>query len=83
MNPGTEWAVQPYLTYMPSEFLRFRLGYKQTHRSECCSYLGFQDNGGSAKDRASSSSRPRSFWAPTRRIRSRLLKETPMSRLLP
>ena len=49
VNPGTEWAVQPYLTYLPSEFLRFRLGYKQTHRSECCSYVGFQDNGGSAK----------------------------------
>jgi hypothetical protein len=49
VNPGTEWAVQPYLTYTPSEFLRFRLGYKHTQRSECCSYNGFQDNGGSAK----------------------------------
>ena len=49
VNPGTEWAVQPYLTFMPSEFLRFRLGYKHTERSECCSYLGFQDNGGSAR----------------------------------
>jgi hypothetical protein len=28
---------------------RFRLGYKQTTRSQCCSYLDFQDNGGSAK----------------------------------
>jgi len=46
---GTEWAVQPFLTYYPSEFLRFRLGYKQTSRSQCCSYLDFQDNGGSAK----------------------------------
>jgi hypothetical protein len=46
---GTEWAVQPFLTYYPSEFLRFRLGYKQTTRSQCCSYLDFQDNGGSAK----------------------------------
>jgi hypothetical protein len=47
--PGTEWAVQPFLAYYPSEFLRFRLGYKQTTRSQCCSYLEFQDNGGSAK----------------------------------
>jgi len=46
---GTEWAVQPFLAYYPSEFLRFRLGYKQTSRSQCCSYLDFQDNGGSAK----------------------------------
>ena len=49
VNPGKEWAVQPYLSFMPSEFLRFRLGYKHTERSECCSYLGFQDNGGSAR----------------------------------
>ena len=48
-NPGTEWAVQPFLTYYPSEFLRFRLGYKQTTRSQCCSYLDFVDNGGSAR----------------------------------
>jgi hypothetical protein len=46
---GTEWAAQPFLAYYPSEFLRFRLGYKQTTRSQCCSYLDFQDNGGSAK----------------------------------
>jgi hypothetical protein len=25
--------VQPYLSFMPSEFLRFRLGYKHTQRS--------------------------------------------------
>ncbi|HEU4439755.1 MAG TPA: hypothetical protein VFT36_10925, partial [Methylomirabilota bacterium] len=48
-NPGWEWAVQPYLSFMPSEFLRFRFGYKHTDRSQCCSYLGFQDNGGSAR----------------------------------
>lgn len=30
--PGREWAVEPYLTYMPSDFLRFRLGYKHTER---------------------------------------------------
>ena len=46
---GTEWAVGPFLAYYPSEFLRFRLGYKQTTRSQCCSYLDFQNNGGSAK----------------------------------
>ena len=48
-NPGHELAVGPFIAYYPSEFLRFRLGYKQTTRSQCCSYLGFQDNGGSAK----------------------------------
>jgi hypothetical protein len=30
---GDEWAVQPYLAFMPSEFLRFRLAYKHTDRS--------------------------------------------------
>jgi hypothetical protein len=49
VNPGKEWAVQPYLSFMPSEFLRFRLGYKHTERSERSSYLGFEDNGGSAR----------------------------------
>src|SRR6266545_6642538 len=42
INPGREWAVQPYLSYMPSEFLRFRLGYKHTERSH---RDGFTDNG--------------------------------------
>lgn len=46
INPGREWAVQPYLSYMPSEFLRFRLGYKHTERSH---RDGFTDNGGSAR----------------------------------
>ena len=41
--------MQPYLSFMPSEFLRFRLGYKHTERSQCCSYAGFLDNGGSAR----------------------------------
>ena len=49
VNTGTEWAVQPYLTFKPSEFLRFRLGYKHAARSACCGYLGFEDNGGSAR----------------------------------
>jgi hypothetical protein len=33
-TPGHEWALQPYLSFMPSEFLRFRLGYKYTDYSE-------------------------------------------------
>ena len=33
VEPGREWAVQPYIAFMPSEFLRFRLGYKHTERS--------------------------------------------------
>ncbi len=33
VNPGDEWAVEPYLAFMPSEFLRFRLAYKHTDRS--------------------------------------------------
>ena len=34
LDPGREWAVQPYITFMPSEFLKFRLGYKRTDRSK-------------------------------------------------
>ena len=45
-NPGHEWAIQPYLTFAPSEFLRFRLGYKHTERS---SREGVNLNGGSAR----------------------------------
>ncbi len=30
---GYEWAVEPFLTFNPSEFLRFRLAYKHTDRS--------------------------------------------------
>ena len=43
---GREWAVEPYVTFMPSEFLRFRLGYKHTERDK---RDGFGDNGGSAR----------------------------------
>ena len=32
-DPGREWAVEPYLTFMPSDFLKFRLAYKHTDRS--------------------------------------------------
>ncbi len=30
IDPGREWAIAPYLTFKPSEFLRFRLQYKHT-----------------------------------------------------
>jgi hypothetical protein len=33
VDPGREWAVEPYVAFMPSEFLRFRLAYKHTDRS--------------------------------------------------
>ena len=33
LDPGREWAVEPYVTFIPSEFLKFRLGYKHTDRS--------------------------------------------------
>ncbi|HXJ81390.1 MAG TPA: hypothetical protein VMS64_22265 [Candidatus Methylomirabilis sp.] len=41
-NPGHQWAVEPYLSYMPSEFLRFRIGYKHTHGNTpgCCTNTG-------------------------------------------
>jgi hypothetical protein len=32
-GPGRLWAVGPYVTFMPSEFLFFRLGYKYTRQS--------------------------------------------------
>jgi hypothetical protein len=46
VNPGREWAVGPYLSFMPSEFLRFRLGYKHTERSH---RDGFTTNEGSGR----------------------------------
>jgi hypothetical protein len=33
VNPGREWSVEPYLSFWPSEFLRFRVAYKYTDRS--------------------------------------------------
>jgi hypothetical protein len=45
-NPGHQWAVGPYVGFMPSEFLRFRLGYKHTERSN---REGFDSNGGSGR----------------------------------
>jgi hypothetical protein len=32
-GPGHAWAIGPYISFMPSEFLRFRLGFKHTERS--------------------------------------------------
>lgn len=46
VNPGREWSEEPYLTYWPSEFLRFRLAYKHTDRSH---REGFSDNGATAR----------------------------------
>jgi hypothetical protein len=43
---GHEWAVGPYLAFMPSEFLRFRLGYKHTERDK---RDGFSDNDSTAR----------------------------------
>jgi hypothetical protein len=39
---GREKAIEPYISFFPSEFLRFRLGYKLTNRS--------QDDGFSANE---------------------------------
>ena len=32
-SPGHEWALEPYVTFLPSEFLKFRLAYKFTDYS--------------------------------------------------
>jgi hypothetical protein len=41
-GPGREWAIEPYIAYLPSEFLRFRLGFKHTARSRSAAE-GFED----------------------------------------
>jgi hypothetical protein len=43
---GREWAAGPFLSFSPSEFLRFRLGYKHTERA---ARDGFTDNESSAR----------------------------------
>ncbi|HJR04105.1 MAG TPA: hypothetical protein VKA83_20865 [Methylomirabilota bacterium] len=43
---GREWAVGPFVSFSPSEFLRFRLGYKHTERA---ARDGFGDNQSSAR----------------------------------
>ena len=45
-TPGHEWAIEPYITFWPSEFLRFRAAYKHTGRS---SRDAFNLDGGSAR----------------------------------
>ena len=45
-NPGAERSIEPYITFLPSEFLRFRLAYKNTERTH---RDGFDLNGGSAR----------------------------------
>jgi hypothetical protein len=37
-GPGREWALEPYVTFLPSEFLKFRLAYKFTDYSAGSSY---------------------------------------------
>src|SRR6184192_2127315 len=46
VNPGSERSVEPYITFWPSEFLRFRLAYKNTERTH---RDGFNLNDGSAR----------------------------------
>jgi hypothetical protein len=46
VNPGHERAFEPYVTFWPSEFLRFRAAYKHTDRTDRNT---FNDNGGSAR----------------------------------
>ncbi len=43
VDPGREWAVEPYVAFLPSEFLRFRLAYKHTERSH--RFMGPDDRG--------------------------------------
>jgi hypothetical protein len=46
INPGREWAIEPYVAFWPSEFLRFRLAYKHTERSN---REGFSANDATAR----------------------------------
>lgn len=32
-QPGRQWAIEPYIAFQPSDFLRFRLAYKHTDNS--------------------------------------------------
>ena len=45
-NPGAERSIEPYISFWPSEFLRFRAAYKRTDRTH---RDGFDLNGGSAR----------------------------------
>jgi hypothetical protein len=44
---GREWAAGPFISFAPSEFLRFRLGYKHTHRT--ADRAAFSENESSAR----------------------------------
>ena len=46
VNPGQQWAIEPYVTFFPSEFFRVRLGVKHTERDH---RDGFDLNGGSGR----------------------------------
>jgi hypothetical protein len=48
-DPGWERAIEPYISFWPSEFLRFRLAYKNTERSPQ-TRDAFNLNGGSARN---------------------------------
>ena len=43
---GRQWAIEPYVSFFPSEFLRFRAAYKHTERTH---RDGFDANGGSGR----------------------------------
>jgi len=45
-DPGREWAIEPYVGFRLSEFLRFRLAYKHTERDRS---QGFTVDGVSAR----------------------------------
>jgi len=47
-SPGYQWAVEPYVSFYPSEFLRFRLAYKHTDRTQR-DVLDLNGNGGSGR----------------------------------
>jgi hypothetical protein len=46
VNPGREWAIEPYVTFFSSDFLRLRLAYKHTERTQ---REGFSENEGSGR----------------------------------
>jgi hypothetical protein len=41
-DPGREWAIEPYVTFAASDFLRFRLAWKHTERDRR-EFLGTND----------------------------------------
>lgn len=47
-TPGSQWAVEPYVSFYPSEFLRFRLAYKHTERTHR-DLPNLDGNGGSGR----------------------------------